>query len=659
MKNSLMITFLILCSFSLFTWSAQAQNRAIHVTSVEDAHEHTSGRNCHAHINLQNQMQADPTLEQRMMDMETKVQDYVRQRSMAGGARFTSRTIPVYVHVLYRTSQENISDAQIQSQIDQINADFAATNADYNPPSDFASVASGDTKIQFVLAPNGIKRKSTNKTSWGTNDAMKKSSQGGLDPITPSTHLNMWVCNIGGGILGYAQFPGGSSSTDGVVMSPQYFGSRNYGSNPSSYYLSAPFDRGRTTTHEIGHYLNLRHIWGDGGCNVDDGVSDTPVAGQSNGGCPSSTQNTCAGGLRDMHMNYMDYTNDACMYMFSNGQKLRMQACLDGVRSQLGTSGNGGGGNPPTCSGTYANVSLRLITDNYGSETSWTVKDASGATVASGSGYGNNRTINEDFTLADGQYTFTINDSYGDGICCAYGSGSYTLTGDGTSFKSGGSFGNSESTVFCVENTTSSCSDVDLTLNFDNYPEETSWTITNSSGSTVASGGAYGSQPDGSTINITECLDAGCYTFTITDSYGDGICCSYGNGSYLLESNGTTLASGGSFTSSDATQFCVGGASRTATGSNSAVELKEVDELGTKQISLYPNPAGNTINVDLGEITTNYTGRIVDATGRTVWVGELEAGANAINISTLSTGMYYVAVVKADGEVITKKFVKK
>jgi hypothetical protein len=655
MKNSLTITFLILCFFGLSTWTTQAQQRAIHVTTIEDAHEHTPGRNCHAHINLQNQMQADPVLEQRMLDMETKVQDYIRQRSMAGGARFSGRTIPVYVHVLYRTSQENISDAQIQSQIDQINVDFAGTNPDYNPQSGFDNVKAGNTDIQFVLAPNGIIRKSTTRTSWGTNDAMKSSAQGGSNPITPATHLNMWVCNIGGGILGYAQFPGGSSATDGVVMSPQYFGSRNYG-NSGSYYLSAPFDRGRTTTHEIGHYLNLRHIWGDGGCGASDFVNDTPDADGSNGGCPSIGKSSC--GSVDMHMNYMDYTNDACMYMFSNGQKLRMQACLDGVRSQLGTggTGGGGGGNPPACDGPFASVSLSLTTDNYGSETSWTVTDASGTTVASGSGYGNNTTINETFTLADGEYTFTINDSYGDGICCSYGNGSYTLTGDGSSFQTGGAFGSSESTVFCVESGSSgpTCpnTNVVLVLTTDNYGSETSWAVTNAAGSTVQSGSGYANNR---TYNISLNLSAGDYTFTINDSYGDGICCSYGNGSYTLNASTGQLTAGGNFGSTESFDFCVGGSNRTA--ARTTVEVEE--EVTAEQVNLYPNPANNTINVDLGEITTNYTGRIVDATGRTVWVGELEAGANAINVSTLSTGMYYVAVVKANGDVVTKKFVKK
>ncbi|MGH1339843.1 MAG: M43 family zinc metalloprotease [Aureispira sp.] len=537
MKNSLTHIFLLLCTFSLFTWSAQAQNNAIHVTSVDNAHEHVPGRTCHAHTNLQNQIQADPMLEERMRGMEEKTQRYMQEHRGSYGRAV--REIPVYVHVIYRTNQENISQAQIESQIDQLNADFAASNSDYNPPADFAGVAAGNTDIVFKLI--SVSRKSSSRTSWGTNDDMKNASQGGVPAVTPSTHLNMWVCNIGGGILGYAQFPGaGAASTDGVVMSPQYFGSNNYG---SGYYLSAPFDRGRTTTHEVGHYLNLRHIWGDGGCNRDDGVSDTPIAGRSNGGCPSATQNTCAGGQRDMHMNYMDYTDDACMYMFSAGQKSRMLTCLATTRSSLGSDvGGGGNGGGSNC---VASPSLRIRTDRYGSETTWEVRNSNNQVVKSGNNYANNRTYN---------------------------------------------------------------------------------------------------------INLN--LSAGSYTFTIFDSYGDGICCSYGNGSYALTSGGNTLGSGGAFGSSDVTTFCVGSGNRAA--ARTTAEVVDANE-----VNLYPNPANNTINVDLSGVTANFTGRIIDATGRTVWVGALEAGQNAINIATLPAGLYHMAVAKTDGTVITKKFVKK
>jgi len=385
-------------------------------------------------------------------------------------------TIPVVVHVIYRTSTQNISEAQIQSQMQVLNDDFRRLNADANGTWSQAA----DTQIEFCLAtvdPNGnpttgITRKYYNRSEWGTNDAMKYSSNGGVDAWSTADYLNMWICNIGGGILGYAQFPGsGSAATDGVVMSPQYFGT--IGS------AQAPFDGGRTTTHEVGHWLNLRHIWGDGNCNADDFVNDTPTSDAANYGCASSHVSCNS---TDMVQNYMDYSDDACMNLFTQGQTDRMRALFEagGFRASLLNSagcGNGGSGPVASCNDGIQNQGETGI-------------DCGGPCTA------------------------------------------------------------------CPSNC--SGTEVTISITFDNYPEETSWAITNASGATVASGGTYGNQADGSTLTITECLSSGCYNFTISDAYGDGICCSYGNGSYSVTGGGGTLASGGSFTSSETTNFCVG-----------------------------------------------------------------------------------------------------
>jgi hypothetical protein len=175
-----------------------------------------------------------------------------------------------------------------------------------------------------------VVRKSTTKTSWGTKDAMKKTKGGGLAPISPTTKLNLWVCTIGGGILGYAQFPGGSSATDGVVIDSRYFG--------LSGSANAPYNLGRTATHEIGHWMNLRHIWGDAHCG-NDLVSDTPTHNDPNFGVPVYPHySTCTGTPVEMTMNYMDYTDDNAMYMFSMGQKSRMSAVFlsGGPRAAFG-----------------------------------------------------------------------------------------------------------------------------------------------------------------------------------------------------------------------------------------------------------------------------------------------------------------------------------
>jgi hypothetical protein len=196
-----------------------------------------------------------------------------------------------------------------------LNEDYKGTNPDHNLTSTYNSVKAGDIGVRFVL--DQVKRRSTTKSSWNTNDAMKKTAQG-MAPTSPATKLNIWVCNLSGGILGYAQFPGGNSATDGVVLDDNATGTTGT--------AAAPFDKGRTATHEVGHWLNLRHIWGDATCG-NDGVGDTPLHNAANFGCPpAGHRSTCTGTPIEMTMNYMDYTDDACMYMFSKGQRTRMLA---------------------------------------------------------------------------------------------------------------------------------------------------------------------------------------------------------------------------------------------------------------------------------------------------------------------------------------------
>jgi hypothetical protein len=265
---------------------------------------------------LQQQLQEDPSLQSRMDEIERNLE--TNQNLMKIGRLVNGvYEIPVVVNVLYRTAAENISQTQIQSQIDVLNEDFAATNADITKiPTTFTGVKAGNTSIRFVL--DQVIRKSTTKTSWSTNDAVKKTASGGLNPTSPTTKLNLWACTLGGGVLGYAQFPGGSSTTDGVVILNKAFGRTGT--------VVAPFNKGRTGTHEVGHWLNLRHIWGDATCGSDL-VTDTPTHNTANYGCPAAGhRSTCTGTPIEMTMNYMDYTDDRCMYMFSTGQKSRMLA---------------------------------------------------------------------------------------------------------------------------------------------------------------------------------------------------------------------------------------------------------------------------------------------------------------------------------------------
>jgi len=333
-----------------------------------------SGRTCGSMDHLQHQIAEDPTVETRMQQIENATSQWLSDPSHRTGAIIT---IPVVVHVIYNTAAQNISDAQIQSQIDVLNEDFRKLNADASlTPSIFSALAT-DCQIQFCLAqrdPNGnattgIVRKSTTTTAFTTNDNMKRTANGGDDAWNTTQYLNLWSCNMSGGILGYAQFPGGTASTDGVVILYSAFGRTGT--------VSAPYNKGRTATHEVGHWLNLRHIWGDATCGSDL-VNDTPTHNTANYGCPTYPHlSTCTGTPTEMTMNYMDYTDDACMYMFTAGQSARMTAAINTSRTGLLTSLGCTPPTPPTSCGTVTG----LTSSSVGSTTatvSWTA--VSGAT---------------------------------------------------------------------------------------------------------------------------------------------------------------------------------------------------------------------------------------------------------------------------------------
>ena len=250
-------------------------------------------------------------------------------------------TIPVVVHVVWNTSQENISDQQIFSQIDVLNADFRRTNIDaIMTPSVWTSIAA-DTEIEFCLAsvdPNGaftsgITRTQTSETSFSIqSDAVKATATGGINPWNQNNYLNIWVCDLSGGILGYATPPSSfNNPDDGVVIGYKYFGTLGT--------VQGPYNKGRTCTHEVGHWLNLDHIWGNSGNCGNDNVNDTPTQEEENYNCPAFPHNANSCGTSnssgDMFMNYMDYTNDGCMNLFTLGQKARMTAAINQYRSNL------------------------------------------------------------------------------------------------------------------------------------------------------------------------------------------------------------------------------------------------------------------------------------------------------------------------------------
>jgi hypothetical protein len=263
--------------------------------------------------------------------------DAEQARGFAAAAPRT-RTIQTVVHVVYRTDRENISRAQINSQIRILNEDFRKRNADATNVPDVFKPLHADCRIQFKLATkdifgnasSGITRTRTAVPSFGFDDGVKFSRSGGADAWPARRYLNLWVCNLGGGLLGYAQFPGGPRNTDGVVVLHTAFGDTGT--------ATAPFDKGRTTTHEVGHWLNLYHIWGDDGtgCRGSDHCPDTPNQASENYGEPAFPHVSCSNGPNgDLFMDYMDYVDDRAMFMFTAGQGTRMNATLNGPRKDL------------------------------------------------------------------------------------------------------------------------------------------------------------------------------------------------------------------------------------------------------------------------------------------------------------------------------------
>jgi hypothetical protein len=250
-----------------------------------------------------------------------------RRRAVATVKKPKLVTIKTVVNVVYKTNAQNVSTAQINSQIAVLNRDFRAKNPDRaGTPTPWKGLV-GDTFIQFKLAK--VRRTKTSKDAFSFDEGVKKASTGGIAPFSPKTHLNLWVCALSGGLLGYAQFPGGPSATDGVVINNLAFG--------TSGTAQTPFNKGRTATHEVGHYLNLRHIWGDTpDCSGSDMVADTPNCAGPNFGAPNWPVVTCNNAPNgDMFMNYMDYTDDAAMFMFTAQQVLRMRTALETLRAGL------------------------------------------------------------------------------------------------------------------------------------------------------------------------------------------------------------------------------------------------------------------------------------------------------------------------------------
>lgn len=264
-------------------------------------------------------------LQQQTAAVESFIQKHLPTGVANGTAKMPTGVIriPVVVHILENGSS-TITDDRVRDQIAALNRDFRKLNADTSKIPDRFKHLAADIEIEFALATadpkgratTGIIRKKTTVKQWDLDDKIKFASTGGSNAWDPKSYLNIWVGSMYR-VLGYSSEPGGSLETDGVVINPSVFGTRG---------TAAPFNLGRTATHEVGHWLGLIHIWGDEYCG-DDLVSDTPPQTIYTVGCPSGIRMGCnndPGGT--MYMNYMDFANDACMNLFTVGQKNRMRS---------------------------------------------------------------------------------------------------------------------------------------------------------------------------------------------------------------------------------------------------------------------------------------------------------------------------------------------
>ncbi len=243
--------------------------------------------------------------------------------------------IPVVIHVVYHLQDENIPDEAIRNQVDALNRYYRRTNGDsVNTPGYFKDLAA-DSKIEFELAKvdpggranTGIERIYSPVAKWHPDDKMKYTSEYGANGWDADSYLNIWVCNMYD-LLGYSSIMGEAKEKDGVVINYYVFNNLNDGGD---------YNSGRSAVHEIGHWLSLKHLWGDADCGDDD-VADTPRQSTYTAGCPSGTRTSCGNAPNgDMYMNFMDYTNDPCMNLFTNGQKDRMRALFEdgGFRSSI------------------------------------------------------------------------------------------------------------------------------------------------------------------------------------------------------------------------------------------------------------------------------------------------------------------------------------
>lgn len=598
--------------------------------------------------------------------------------SQSGGIIY----IPVVVHIIHNGDaygvNENITDEQVQSQITVMNQDYRKMlgTPGYNNNS-----VGADIQIEFVLAkvdPNGNPTNGINRVNLCQDYWEIASIDSTVKPTTiwnPTQYMNMWCVKFGGAdsdILGYAQFPSNgntTANTDGVVAGYGYFGS----SALTTGSFSAPYDRGRTMTHEVGHFLGLYHTF-QGGCAGENNTSgdfcaDTPAVANANFGC--TTRNSCPTGGSDMIANYMDYTDDTCMNIFTLEQKARIQSVMNSFprRLDLKTSvkdvaiplfandaevqiENLCSTSEPTCTSPNPIApAKKILLYNRGSS------NLTAATLSYNMNGGTNYSQNWTGNLAPNKYELiTLTNSTSNGTLNVS-----VLNTNGVSDQRASN--NSATKTFGTASSIAYANATSFTFNLtgDRWGSETTWTLKNQAGTTIDSGGPYS---DG-TANGTQALVSnrvwnlpanGCYYLTVNDSWGDGLFDGTAQGFYTITAGSTTVINVSNFVASGNPDNTL--ISRVSYFTNNAALSSDEFNL-LEDVILYPNPSNDFFNIFLPQ-GIQRTGKleIYNNLGQQITVKQIESESDLkINVSNYSNGVYFLNLNIGD-HTKTLKFIK-